>query len=326
MAGLPASLTRTALFQRDVLTARQLLAAGVSSAYLKSQVRQGNWQRLYRGVYAAYSGEPPRLAWLWAAVLWAGEDAMLSYDSAAELAGLADKPARIIHVTVPTRRTVTRVRGIVIHRSARCEQARHPAKLPPRTTVEETVLDLAAAAASLDDAAGWVTRALGRRLTTQAELRQALALRSRMRWRTELTWLLSPDAEGLHSVLEYRYHRDVEHPHGLPAGTRQAHFRQAGRNAYRDRLYDQYLTVVELDGRATHTLDKRWDDIRRDNATSAGGILTLRYGWPDITRHPCQVAAEIALALSTRGFQDARPCTPGCPVGRLGRGPDRQPA
>lgn len=82
-------------------------------------------------------------------------------------------------------------------------------------------------------------------------------------------------------MLEFRYHRDVERPHGLPAGTRQAHFRVGSRNAYRDRLYDQYLTVVELDGRATHTIDKRWDDIRRDNATSAGGILTLRYGWLD---------------------------------------------
>jgi Transcriptional regulator, AbiEi antitoxin len=285
VTALPESLTRTALFQSDVLTAQQLLAAGLSSAYVKSQVRQGNWQRLYRGVYATYSGEPPRLALLWAAVLRAGDDAMLSHETAAERAGLADKPAGVIHITVPNQRTVTRIRGIVIHRSTRCEQTRHPARLPPQTTVEETGLDLAAAAVSLDDAVGWVTRALGRRLTIQAELRQALALRSRIRWRTELTWLLSPDAEGMHSVLEVRYHRDVERPHGLPAGTRQAQFRVGTRKAFRDRCYEQYLTVVELDGRATHTPDKRWDDIRRDNATSAGGILTLMGRW-QVTADP----------------------------------------
>ena len=68
---------------------------------------------------------------------------------------------------------------------------------------------------------------------------------------------------------------------------------------------------------STHTIDKRWDDIRRDNATSAGGILTLRYGWVDVTKIPCRVAAEIALALSTRGFEGARPCSPGCPVGQI---------
>jgi hypothetical protein len=273
-------------------------------------------------VYATFSGELPRAAQMWAAVLAAGPGAMLSHESAAELAGLADKPTWVIHVTVPTQRTVTKMRGIVIHRSVRAEETRQLAKLPPRTAVEETVLDLATAAAQLDDAFGWVTRALGRRLTTQPELRQAMALRSRIRWRPQLAELLHPDAEGMHSVLEVRYYRDVERPHGLPAGTRQAQFRVGSRKAFRDRIYDQYLTVVELDGRATHTIDKRWDDIRRDNATSAGGILTLRYGWLDITKHPCQVAAEVALALSTRGFPGGKPCSAGCPVGSAG--PDRR--
>jgi hypothetical protein len=317
---LPDSLYRTGLFQRAVFTACQLRAAGLSWAYLNSQVRQRNWQRPYRGVYATFSGELPRVAQLWAAVLAAGPGAMLSYESAAEVAGLADKPARVIHVTVPATRRVTPIPGVKVHVSERADEARHPAKLPPQTSVEETVLDLAAAAAQLDDAVGWVTRALGRRLSTQRELRQAMARRQRQRWRPQLTELLHPDAEGLHSVLEYRYHRDVERPHGLPAGSRQAEFRVGHRRAFRDRSYQAYLTVVELDGRATHTIDKRWDDIHRDNATSAGGILTLRYGWLDVTQQPCRVAAEVALALSTKGFQGAQPCAPGCPVGQLSRG------
>ena len=314
---LPDNLYRTGIFQQGLFTFAQLRGAGLSKDYLRSQLRLGNWQRPCRGVYATFSGELPRQAELWAAVLAAGPGAMLSFESAAEVAGLADRPAKAVHVTVPRARRVKPIAGVLIHYSDRAQEARHPAKLPPRTTVEETVLDLAVATTSLDDAIGWVTRALGRRLTTQAELRTAMATRPRMRWRAELADLLNPDAEGMQSVLEVRYYRDVERPHGLPAGTRQAQFRVGSRKAFRDRFYDQYLTVVELDGRATHTIDKRWDDIRRDNATSAGGILTLRYGWLDITKHPCQVAAEVALALSTRGFEGARPCSPGCPVGRL---------
>jgi hypothetical protein len=65
------------------------------------------------------------------------------------------------------------------------------------------------------------------------------------------------------------------------------------------------------------SIDKRWDDIRRDNATSADGILPLRFGWLDVTKHPCQVAAEVARALANRGFTGARPCSPGCPVRRM---------
>jgi hypothetical protein len=313
---VPAALRRDALFQEGVLSAAQLVDAGMNREALSSLVRAGRWQRLHHGVYAAFSGPVPRAAVLWAAVLSAGDGAMLSHQTAAELARLTDKPERLIHVTVPSGRRVTQIPGIVIHRSVRCDQARHPVPWPPQTLIEETVLDLATAAVTVDDAVAWVTRALGRKLTTQAHLRKTMALRTRVRWRAELAELLSPDAAGLHSILEVRYHRDVERPHGLPEGTRQAQFAVGSRRAFRDRFYKEYLTVVELDGRATHTIDKRWDDIRRDNATSASGILTMRYGWLEVTEHPCQVAAEVALALAKRGFAGARPCSPGCPVGK----------
>jgi very-short-patch-repair endonuclease len=313
---VPRQLYGDAMFQEGVLTAAQLVGAGMSHEALSSLVRGGHWQRPHRGVYATFSGELSRDADLWAAVLAAGPDAMLSYESAAEVSKLADKPSALVHVTVPNSRRVKPIRGVVIHYSDRAEQARHPAGMPPRTLIEETVLDLAGEAAIVDDAVGWVTRALGRKLTSQDRIREAMALRRRMRWRTDLAELLSPDAEGMHSVLEVRYHRDVERPHRLPEGTRQAQFSVGSRRAFRDRFYEDYLTVVELDGRATHTVDKRWDDIRRDNATSAGGILTLRFGWLDVTKHPCQVAAEVARALANRGFTDARPCSRGCPVGK----------
>jgi hypothetical protein len=299
-----------------VLTSAQLVDGGVSRDFFRSQVDLGHWQRLYRGVYATFSGPPTRQAQLWAAVLAAGPGAMLSHETAAETGRLLDKPSRLIHVTVPTTRRVSPIQGVSIHRSWRAEAAQHPARLPPQTLIEETVLDLVAATLDLDEAIGLVTRALGRRLTGQAELRQAMTLRPKIRWRRQLAELFSPEAEGMHSVLEVRYNRDVERPHGLPEGSRQARFHHSGRNAYRDRFYEAYLVVVELDGRATHTIEKRWDDIRRDNATSAGGILTLRYGWSDVTGRPCQVAAEVALTLAKRGFTGARPCSRGCPVGR----------
>lgn len=314
---LPPNLNEVARLQSAVLSSAQLVRGGLSRESLSSLVRLGHWQRLHWGVYATFSGKPSREAWLWAAVLAAGPGAMLSHQSAAEVAGLTDEASLLTHVTVPAARRVRRVAGVVIHYSARASDAVHPARVPPQTRIEETVLDLADQARSPDNAIAWVTQVLGRRLTTQVKLRQALELRTRTRWRAELNELLNPDAEGLHSILEYRYHHDVERPHGLPAGSRQARFQYNGRRAFRDRFYEEYLTVVEIDGRATHTIDKRWDDIHRDNATSADGILTLRYGWLDVTERPCQVAAEVARALAKRGFTGARPCSPGCPVGQV---------
>jgi hypothetical protein len=108
-----------------------------------------------RGVYAAFTGKPTRRAELWAAVLRAGPSAVLSHQSAAEVWGLLNSPSPVIHVTVPHDRNPERrgqIPGVVIHRSRSLRQARHPALRPPRTRVEETVLDLVECARSFDEA------------------------------------------------------------------------------------------------------------------------------------------------------------------------------
>jgi hypothetical protein len=313
---LPPPLRELADLQCGVLARRQLLALGLTKDLAASRLNRGSWQRLHPGVYAAFSGEPSREATLWAAVLYAGPGAVLSHQTAAELRGLADAPSSLIHVTVPADRRVTKRAGLVVHISARAAAAVHPARTPRQTRVEETILDLWQAAPNLDDAVGWVTRGLGRRFTTQEKLRAALAVRSRLRWRAQLNELLSPEAAGIHSVLEYRYLRYVERPHRLPVSRRQAHARREGRSEYRDALYEAYSTAVELDGKVAHPGDTRWRDIQRDNAASVAGITTLRYGWRDVTAAPCRVAADIAAVLAARGYTGARPCSVECPVGR----------
>lgn len=250
----PVSANFVALTERQcgVVTTRQAVEAGLTVDQITAKIRFGRWRRMYRGVYATFSGEPTRLAQLWAAVLYAGPGAMLSHQTAAELARLTDRPAELIHVTVPNARRVAKAPGIVVHYSTRAREALHPVRLPPQTRIEETVLDLASAAHTFDDACGWVTRSLQRGLTTQASLAHYFELRPKIRRRSELAELLTLDAAGLHSVLELRYRRDVERPHGLPRGTRQARFRRGDHNEYRDVLYEAYLTAVELDGALAH--------------------------------------------------------------------------
>jgi hypothetical protein len=318
---LPAQLYEPAQRQRGVISRAQLLGLGLTKDLIASRLSQGSWQRLYPGVYALFSGELNREATLWAAVLHAGRGAVLSHQTAAELWGLSDAPSSLIHLTVPSDRRMSKTPGLVLHLSARALDAMHPAQTPPRTRLEETVLDLWEAAHSLDNAVGWVTSAIGRRLTTQDKLRHAMQARKRVRWRSQLAELLSPDSAGIHSVLEYRYVRDVERPHRFPAGRRQAASRRSGRAEYRDTFYEQYQTVVELDGRIAHPGDSRWSDIHRDNAAATAGLSTLRYGWRDVTLTPCEVAAEIADALTRRGYGGARPCSPTCPVGHSMRRP-----
>jgi hypothetical protein len=216
-------------------------------------------------------------------------------------------------VTISGREGQTWAPKIVVHRCARLNEARHPARTPPRTRIEETTLDLAQAAPNIDQALAWLITACGRRLTTAELVLAAMAARPRLRWRTQLASALADIGGGIHSILEWRYVRGVERPHGLPHATRQAVSRAGGRTRYLDNHYRQFGVAVELDGQAAHPVEARWRDIYRDNASAGAGIVTLRYGWADVTGHPCRVAAEVASVLRMHGWKGhPRPCGPHC--------------
>ena len=304
---LPDHCQRLLRLQRGVIASWQTEPAGLNPRRVESLVRDGHWQRLHYGVYATFTGEPPRSAVLWAAVLRAGRNSILSHETAAELDGLIDKRSRLIHVTVLNTRRPKPIAGLVIHGTERLLEVRGPG-LPPRTVIEETVLDLAQNATSFDDVVALLTRACQRRLTFPWMLRERVDMRAKLRWRADILQALEDVADGVHSVLEYRYIRDVERAHRLPVAERQVHAVQDGGAIYRDVFYRQYGVIVELDGKASH-VDRRPQDNRRDNAAAAHDVLTLRYGWADVTERSCPTAYEVAQTLIARGWPGSlRPC------------------
>ena len=180
------------------------------------------------------------------------------------------------------------------------------------------MLDLTQSAKTFDDVCGWVTRAIARELTDETRLHAAMTARTKLRWRADLQELIAAAASGDHSVLEFRYHRDVERAHGLPESARQVPFATpGGRRGRRDRVYEPFGLVIELDGQLAHQPEDRWRDKTRDNAAAADGKQTLRYGWSQVKWEPCETAAEVARVLRRRGWGgQPRPCSPGCPVQR----------
>ena len=310
---LPEPLRALLTEQRGVLTRQQAIAGGMTGKAVRASVESGRWQRLQLGVYAAFSGEPPRTALLWAAVLRAGPDAVLSHQTAAELYGLLPGPAPLIHVTVPSGSRVVAPRGVRLHYSGRLAQARHPVLAPPRTRLDDTVLDLAGRAATLDDAISLILQAVGSRRTTPGRLLAAMSRRSRLPRRADLLSAVEAARQGVHSLLEYRYLMRVERPHGLPPGNRQRRVVREGRREYQDIAYDAYRTVVELDGLAAHPAQARWRDTRRDILNTAFGLASIRRGYLEVSGRPCASAALIAQALARRGWAGTlRRCGPSC--------------
>jgi hypothetical protein len=314
---LPAEARSLLGQQAGVITRTQALAAGISRHAIYARLETERWQRLHPGVYVGYSGPLTRMSMMWAAVLAAGPGAMLCYRTAAELHGLLEAPrGEAIHVMVPRYRTLRPVRGVVIHYSRRVAVARHPALEPPRTRLEETVLDLAEAEHTADGAISWILNACGSRRTLPDRLLAAMDARPRMRRRKILLVALGDARIGIQSILERGYLYKAERAHGLPEGTRQSLTRVGGSSRYEDVRYEDYGIIVELDGQQAHPDGERWRDTRRDNTSGTKGLITLRYSYADVMERPCEVADEVARSLASRGWTGrARRCGDSCAAG-----------
>jgi hypothetical protein len=308
-------LRRVIADQAGVVGRQQLLRAGIPRTTIASKVKRGVWQQLHPGVYATFTGTVPWEARLWAAVLYAGSGALLSHETAAEVLRLTDRRCSVIHMTVPARRRVRPRQGMTIHRST----VNYPRwgmqrGVPPHTFYAETIIDLVAAADNLDDVVAWVSRGVARNLVGATQLKVAAKARQRFRWGEQIEAVIDRVAGGSHFPLEFRYDRDVEQAHGLPAATRQAKFvTPDGTRGFRDRCYEQYGLIVELDGMEFHPEEQRGRDQARDNEAAVTTGATLRYGWADIYRTSCETAGQVYRALCKRGYRGTiRPCSAAC--------------
>jgi hypothetical protein len=309
--------------QQGIITRKQAMRLGFSDRQIEYRLKSDRWQRAYRGVYATFSGQLPRDALLWAAVLWAGEGAMLSHETAAEVQGIIEGPSGDkIHLTVPLSRRPGQLgseRGINVHRSGQSQaQFLGPFTLP-RTRIEDTVLDLVAAAPSFDRAYGWISRAVSRRLVSASGLRAVLATRRTVRWREWLDDAFDDSGDDIHSSLERRYVKDVENGHGLPESYHQARRQLNGQTHVKDVWYPEYRVAVEIDGPAYHQYERVQIDKHRDNVNlAADDVKTFRFGPVDVTERACATASMVAVTLQRNGWQGSpRPCRrPSCTVPR----------
>ena len=301
--------------QAGVLTRAQALDAGMSLGALRARADFGRWQRIHPGVYATFTGVIERETRLWAAVLAAGPGALLSHETAAEINRLTDRQSPFIHVTIPASRRARAPEGVRIHLSSHLSLGwRFARGVPPHTFAEETVIDLVHAATDLNDVIALVTGGFGKKRVSQGRLTEVAAARKKLRWRGDLDEIIAAAAGGAHSVIEFRYDRDVEQAHGLPSAAKQVRYTKPdGRRGYRDRCYEQFRLIVELDGKQYHLLEHRGRDQDRDNDATATVGSTLRYGWVDVTTRRCESARQVHAALVRRGYAGPlRPCSPTC--------------
>ncbi|GAB7053112.1 hypothetical protein [Catenuloplanes indicus] len=303
--------------QRGVVARWQALAGGYTRSGIERQLIDGQWRRLANGVYATRPGSLCRRGEFWAAVLAAGNGALLSHYSAAEVLGWTAGGLGPIHITVPAGRHPQEMPGVVIHRSRRAAFVRHPSRSPPVTRAEEAVLDLWEVAADLDEALGWVAVACGMASTSPERLLVALQSRLRVRWRVALMAALRDVGFGCRSLLELRYLRDVERAHGLPEGERWPCGDRSPREVPPEEVTNGVVLYPAF-GTSVHLGNRKRDGAAEGSPprTSSDGTLqgrVLRYAEADVLERPCHVADEVAEALRRRGWRRyPRSCSPSC--------------
>jgi Transcriptional regulator, AbiEi antitoxin/Protein of unknown function (DUF559) len=266
-----ARIARLAERQHGVVAMAQLAAAGIDRYALRRRVQAGRLHRLHRGVYTVgYRSLSWRGRWL-AAVLAAGEGAVLSHTSAAALSEFLRPIQGPIHVSLPA----------AVHRSSRPGLQLHRSRtLTPSQITLRHGIAVTTPARTIEDIRPSVEPYLFRRALRQAELAghrvPHLELVKRSRSDLELLFLGLCDAH------------DLPHP--------EVNVRVAGRLV--DFFWPQRRLVVETDSWDYHRGSVAFEnDHDRDLELHALGFETRRYTGDQLEAAPDAVADDLRGAL-----------------------------
>jgi very-short-patch-repair endonuclease len=278
--------------REGIVTRAQLLAAGVSGSAIVRALRSGRLHPIYRGVYSTLAPElATEDALLIAALLAAGDGAVLSHGTAAWRWSIIPAPRAMVEIAVPQRRTERP--GLTLHRCHLRPDDLTPHATLPTTSVPRTLLDLAAR---------YDQRALARALA-EAEFhhntRPADILRTLRRGHPGSANLRAaldhhtPGHGDVKSNLERRFRRLlIEHRIELP-------LRNEPLGPWTiDCVWPDRRVAVELDGRQHDRPHQADSDDDRDLWLRRNRYIARRYGKAQIEARADDVIADLEDAFA----------------------------
>jgi very-short-patch-repair endonuclease len=274
--------------QYGVVSRAQLLQAGLTSREIERRTEAGRLHVLHRGVYAV-GHRVLKVEGRWmAAVLAAGEGAVLSHRPAAALWDLCPVPQGTIHVTVPGDGGRKRRTGMRIHRSVTLDGDTTVHRGIPVTTASRTIIDLAR--------------------TTKGRRLEALVDRADIHGLVDFADLRAASSASLRAVLQ-NYHpaptqSELEEAflrlcddHDIPRPETQAKI-----EGYTvDAVWRDLMLAVEVDGYRYHRSPHKFEtDRERDVVLTVAGWTVLRFTWRQLTYEPHWVAEKVRACVRAR--------------------------
>ncbi|MHB1836325.1 MAG: DUF559 domain-containing protein [Solirubrobacteraceae bacterium] len=289
------SLATLASLQRGAVTRSQLLELGFSGSAIDRRVLRGALHPLLPGVYAVGHEMLAPLAAETAALLYIGDDCVLSHASAAAVWGLGPAPA----VVAVTRIGVTsrRQARLVVHRAEAIDirdvTIHHGL---PLTTPARTLLDRAAEV-RISELERVLAEIRVQGLATDAELLAVLDRYSRRSGTGKLRALLRSERSPAMTRSEAeRALRRLVSAAELP----EPLFNVRLHGMQIDALWSAQRLAVEVDGYPFHGHRAAFErDRRRDQRLAAAGYTVIRITWRQLRDEPMAVAVRLAQALAS---------------------------
>jgi hypothetical protein len=283
--------------QHGLVARRQLLALGMSGRAIDGRVGRGQLHQIFRGVFVYGPRRISRKGRWMAAVLAAGEGAVLSHRSAARLWRLLPLAAERFEVTCPPGRIVRR-KGIVSRQSELWDDEWLARDGIPVTSPFRTIFDLAAVL-QMRELERAFHEAEAREVTDRVSLPMLLERYPGRRGSKNLRALLEArqpigitrnEFEEAFVALVDRY--------GLWRPRMNAPLALRGRFFEIDALWERERVAVELDSRTIHGTRKKFESDRlRDRTLVAEGWRTMRVTWRQLQDEPAEIAADLRSAL-----------------------------
>jgi hypothetical protein len=302
--------------QSGLISRRQVLAAGGTTAVIERALRRREWMRLLPGVFIDHTGTPTWQQRAWAGVLFHWPAALgggAAVRAAARPGWRHRDDAGPIEIAVAVERTLLDVPGYRVRRCANLDERTQWNASPPRVRIEHAALEVASRQTSQLKVIGVLADVCQSRRTTARRILEALSDRERQHDRSWIEAVLTDVAGGTCSVLEHGYLARVERAHDLPRPARQPS-EPSDRGPIIDVEYRRFGLLVELDGRLFHDrADQRDRDLDRDLDAAVDGRSSIRLGWGQVFGRPCRSAGAIGRILQARGWSgtSAR-CGPDC--------------
>jgi hypothetical protein len=232
-----------------------------------------------------------------AAVLAAGDAAVLSHRSAARLWRFMPQASEWPEVTAPVGRRARR-RGLVVHEASVADDEWLVRDGIPVTSPFRTIFDLAAVL-EMRELERAFHEAEVREVTDRVSLPMLLERYPGRRGAKKLRTLLEArepigitrnDFEEAFVALLDRY--------GLPRPRMNAPLALRGRFFEVDALWECERVAVELDSRSVHGTNRNFEsDRQRDRILLAEGWRTVRVTWRALREEPQEVVADLRSAL-----------------------------